>query len=458
MHDPSDTQQLTLTGTEEEDLDPAHLARFQFERAVSHLPHFKRGLVEFLVSPKRLIEVNFPIEMDDGSVRSFTGFRVLHSRVLGPGKGGIRYHPGVNREEVVSLATLMTWKCALIGVPYGGAKGGVCCDSKVLSKDEKRKLTRRFITELGDVIGPNTDIPAPDMYTDEQTMSWIYDTYDILHPGENNLPVVTGKPLDIGGSLGRSEATGRGAFYATEKYLELDSDFPRNNIRGATIAIQGFGQVGETAARIFYENGATIIALSDSHGAIFSENGLDPVAVSRFKEKNGTLVGMPETMTLTNEALLELSCDILIPAALGNQITRENADKVQAKLIVEAANGPTTPAADDILTKRGIPVLPDILVNSGGVTVSYFEWVQNIGNEQWELEEVRLKLRAKMSEAVTVTLNMFEALKNPPPEQQLEAVADDEVIYEVPVNLRVAALAVAIARVANVTLARGIWP
>lgn len=458
MHNPSDTQQLTLTGTEEEDLDPAHLARFQFERAVMHLPHFKRGLVEFLVAPKRLIEVNFPIEMDDGSVQSFTGFRVLHNRVLGPGKGGIRFHPGVNREEVISLATLMSWKCALVGVPYGGAKGGVCCDPKSLSADEKRKLTRRFISELGDAIGPHTDIPAPDMYTDEQTMSWIYDTYDILHPGKNNLPVVTGKPLDMGGSLGRKEATGRGVYYATERYLKLDSNFPLDNVKGASVVIQGFGQVGETAAEIFHENGSKILAISDSHGAIFAEAGIDPEAAARFKEKNGTLVGMPDTMTLTNEALLELPCDILIPAALGNQINRNNAERVQARLVVEAANGPTTPAADDVLTRRGIPVLPDILVNSGGVTVSYFEWVQNIGNEQWELEEVRLKLRRTMYDAVSVTLNMFGSLKNPPSGEQMEAIAEDEEAYEVPVSLRVAALAVSIARVANVTLARGIWP
>ncbi len=458
MSDPNDTQQLTLTGSEQEDLDPAHLARFQFERAVIHLSHFKQGLVDFLVAPKRVLEVNFPIELDDGSVKNFKGYRVLHNRVLGPGKGGIRYHPEVNREEVIALATLMTWKCALIDVPYGGAKGGVRCDTKQLSQVELRKLTRRFITELGDNIGPNTDIPAPDMYTDEQTMSWVYDTYDILHPGRNNLPVVTGKPLDLGGSFGRKEATGRGVLYATQRYLEKDGVAGLPEISGASVVIQGFGEVGGTAARLFQKEGAKIIALSDSHGGIYSEEGIDLEAAREFKQTHGMLVGLPNTTTMTNADMLELPCDILIPAALGNQIHRQNASRIQARLLVEAANGPTTAAADDILSERGIPVLPDILVNSGGVTVSYFEWVQNIGNERWSLAEVRQKLQKRMYTAVDTTLHRWDKLQTPEQPTQIEAAADETGSYNVPINLRTAALCVAISRVANVTLERGIWP
>lgn len=457
MLDPIDTQHLTLTGSEQEDLDPAHLARFQFERAIVHLQHLKKGLVDSLVAPRRVTEVTFPIELEDGSVKTYTGFRVLHSHVLGPGKGGIRYHPEVDREEVVALATLMTWKCALVDVPYGGAKGGVCCNTKELSETELRRITRRFITELGDNIGPNTDIPAPDMYTNEKTMAWIFDTYDVMHPGRNNLPVVTGKPIDIGGSLGRVEATGRGCLYATERFLEM-GDIPElTSLNGASVVIQGFGQVGKTAAKLFHEQGSKVIAISDSGGAIFSISGIDLDAAEAYKKEHGSLAGLPNTTSLTNEALLELPCDILIPAALGNQITRRNARNIQAKLIVEAANGPVSVAADDILTKKGIVVLPDILANAGGVTVSYFEWVQNIGNEQWELEEVQSKLRRKMYKAVELAVANWRQLKQPDG-NVLEAETDDEDPYEIDINLRTAALAVAVARLAKVTLDRGIWP
>ncbi|CAG0907392.1 unnamed protein product, partial [Cyprideis torosa] len=327
-----------------EDVSPLRRAQ------VVHLGHFKRGLVESLVAPRRITEVTFPIEHEDGSVETYKGFRVLHNRVLGPGKGGIRYHLGVNREEVVALATLMTWKCALLGIPFGGAKGGVCCDSKQLSETELRRITRRFITELGDMIGPNTDIPAPDMYTNEQTMAWVYDTYDVLHPGRNNLPVVTGKPLDIGGSLGRAEATGRGVMYATERFLQKGGVPGLSSLENASVVVQGFGQVGNTAAHLFTEKGATVIAISDSSGGIFSLKGIDLAAAETYKKEHGSVVGLPNTTSITNEDLLLLPCDILIPAALGNQITRANASKVQAKLVVEAANGPTTVGADDILT------------------------------------------------------------------------------------------------------------
>ena len=457
MNNPSDTQQLTLINNAAEDLDPAQIARFQFERAISHLEHFKSGLIDFLVTPKRSIELCFPIEMDDGSVKTFCGYRVLHNRALGPGKGGIRYHPDVSREEVQALATLMTWKCALVGVPFGGAKGGVRCDPKTLSETELRRITRRFITELGHNIGPHTDIPAPDLYTNEQTMSWVYDTYDVLNPGRNNLPVVTGKPLDIGGSLGRPEATGRGCLYATQRYIELDGVTGLTQLRGARIAIQGFGNVGATTARLFQEEGAKVIAVSDSGGGIFQPEGIDIAAALSFKAQHGSVVGLPETMTITNDNLITLECDILIPAAVGQQIRQDNAELINAKMIVEAANGPTTPAADDILSRRGIPVLPDILVNAGGVTVSYFEWAQNIGNEQWDLDEINHKLSRKMNNAVDVVLAMYRRLQDET-DKQPEATTGEEGVYTIPINLRTAALSVAVARIANVTLERGIWP
>lgn len=457
MLDDIDPQQLTLTGSEQEDLDPAHQARFQFERAAIHLPHLKQGLVDSLVAPKRVTEVNFPIEHEDGSVGTYTGFRVLHSRVLGPGKGGIRFHPEVDREEVVALATLMSWKCALVGVPYGGAKGGVCCDTKQLSETELRRITRRFITELGDAIGPHTDIPAPDMYTNEQTMAWVYDTYDILHPGRNNLPVVTGKPIDIGGSLGRPEATGRGVLYATERFLQRGGLPNQDSLNGTDVVIQGYGQVGRTAAYLFAADGARIIAVSDSGGGILLEDGLNLAEVDAYKAEHGSVVGLPGSTSITNEDLLQLPCDILIPAALGNQITRNNASGIRARLVVEAANGPISVGADDILTSNGVLVLPDILANAGGVTVSYFEWVQNIGNEQWELSEVERRLRQKMHTAVDLTMSRWQQL-NQSTTPPLEAETAAETGYEIPVNIRTAALALAVDRLAKVTLERGIWP
>ena len=453
---PAQTQQLAIDGISE-DLDPAHLARFQFERAITYLEGFKKGLIASLVSPRRIIELSFPVEMEDGSVETFRGYRVLHNRVLGPGKGGIRYHPGVDKEEVTALATLMTWKCALINIPFGGAKGGVCCDPKALTQTELRRITRRFITELGDNIGPNTDIPAPDMYTNEQTMSWIFDTYDVLNPGRNNLPVVTGKPLDIGGSLGRPEATGRGCLNATMRYLEKEGLGGRRSLEGLRVVVQGFGNVGQVAAFLFRDEGAIITGISDSKGGIYHEEGIDLESAKAFKEAHHTVVGLPDTLTITNEELLTLDCDILIPAALGQQIHSGNAQQIKAKLVVEAANGPITPTADDILTNREIPVLPDILVNAGGVTVSYFEWVQNFSNERWALEVVNAKLQHKMNDATDVVLTRWHSMREAE-EKAFAAETDSGEIYNVPISLRTAALAVAIARIANVTLERGIWP
>ncbi len=441
-----------------EGADPLEVQREQFRRARAHLAGFKRGLIEFFEAPKRSIGVCFPIEMEDGSVRTFQGFRVLHNHVLGPGKGGIRYHPDVTEHEVAALAALMTWKCALVKVPFGGAKGGVVCDPKSLSETDLRRITRRFVHELGDDIGPNTDIPAPDLYTDEQTMAWIYDTYDALHPGENNRPVVTGKPLELGGSLGRRDATGLGAFFATERFLEIEPLPDLAKLAGTRVAVQGFGQVGQVAARCFRDAGARLVALSDSQGGIFREDGLDLIAAEAYKAEHGTLVGLPETTTITNEDLLELPCDILVPAALGEQIRADNAPRVKAKLVVEGANAPTTPGADDILQARGIVVLPDILVNAGGVTVSYYEWVQNIQNEEWELEDVNRRLRSKMVRAVDAAVHCWRQLKaQAEPGEGAGETELSEAGSRV-CDLRTAALVVAVRRVAKATLQRGIWP
>ena len=431
-----------VDAVEAEDLDPLHILHAQVDRAVSTLEYLPRGLIDHLRLPRRTVIVTFPVEMEDGSVRSFRGYRVLHNRTQGPGKGGIRFHPEVTLEEVSALAALMTWKCTLVQVPFGGAKGGVVCDAKTLGEAELRHITRRYITELGENIGPHTDIPAPDMYTDERTMAWVYDTYDVLHPGRNNRPVVTGKPLDLGGSLGRREATSRGCLFAVERFLELSPLPGLASVQGATVAVQGFGQVGSGVAKLFHEAGARIVAVSDSQGAIQHESGLDPDVVAAYKAEHGTVVGLPETRSLTNADLLALECDILVPAAGGQQIRRDNVDSVRARLIAEAANGPLTPAADDLLRARGVAVLPDILVNAGGVTVSYFEWVQNTQNEQWDLEIVNAKLRRKMNQAVDVVVERWRHLQGEMPEA----------------DLRMAALAVAIERLTRITLERGIWP
>lgn len=436
--------------TDGEDLDPLRIAQARFHAATVYLSSFKRGLIDFFAYPKRSVELCFPIEMDDGSVRSFWGYRVLHNTVLGPGKGGIRYHPEVTQTEVGALAALMTWKCALIGVPFGGAKGGVACDPKNLSAAEQRRITRRFIADLGDAIGPHTDIPAPDMYTNEETMAWIYDTYDRMHPGEDNRAVVTGKPLDLGGSEGRHDATGNGVVYATERFLEQGGVEGLHGLEGTRIAIQGFGNVGQAAALLFQARGAHIVALSDSTGGIAvddSGTGIDPAEALAHKQAHDSVVGLPGTRSITNEQLLASECDILVPAALENQITADNASQVRARLVVEAANGPITPTADLDLAARGIPVLPDILANAGGVLVSYFEWVQNNQHDQWDAEYVEQKLRRKIHQAVdAVVVRNRELCDTCEPEDVNGTL------------LRTAALALAVERVAKATLQRGIWP
>ncbi len=422
------------------------VAQRQFERALRWIDDLKSGLVEYLICPKRTLHVRFPVNMDDGSVRTFHGFRVLHNRARGPGKGGIRYHPSVTEHEVTALAALMTWKTALADVPFGGAKGGVVCDTKKLSRNELRRITRRFVMELGDAIGPHTDIPAPDMYTNEQTMAWIYDTFDVMHRGENNRAVVTGKPITLGGSVGRDQATGRGCLYAAERFLERGMMDGLDSLSGARVAIQGLGQVGGTAMRLFHEAGARIVAVSDSSGGVADESGLDPDAVSAHKKVNGTVIGLPETVTITNEDLIACDCDILIPAALEGQIHRDNADAVKARLIIEAANGPVTPAADDVLHAKGVVVMPDIVVNGGGVIVSYFEWVQNLENQQWELDKVERNLEKRMTRSVDNMIDQWQALAEMPKRADRPAA-----------TLRDAALVSAIRKVSDVTLKRDIW-
>jgi glutamate dehydrogenase (NAD(P)+) len=439
----------------EEILDPIVISEQQFDKAAAHIVDLKSGLIDYLKEPNRVHIINFPVELDDGSVKTIQCFRVIHNRVFGPSKGGIRYHPELTVEEVTSLAKLMTWKCALVNLPFGGAKGGVVCDTKELSLNEQRHITRRFTSELFSIIGPSTDIPAPDMYTDEQTMAWIFDTYDRLNPNENNRPVVTGKPISLGGSLGRHEATGKGCMFATQRFLSKALIPEQQEIAGARIAIQGFGNVGAIAADEFFRQGATIVAVSDSKGGIYSKEGVDPEKVIAYKAENGSVVGMPGTQSISNEELLEIDCDILIPSATALQINQHNANNIKARLVVEAANNPTTPAADVILQQRGIYVIPDILANAGGVTVSYYEWVQNSANEQWDLELVNHKLEKRMYAAVDAVFDYWQGFvvgDNP------VVPADNSISTDGVPDFRTTALIIAIKRVADATLMRGIWP
>lgn len=350
----------------------------------------------------------------------------------------------------------MTWKCALVNIPFGGAKGGVVCNTKELSQSELRRITRRFTSELADNIGPYTDIAAPDLYTNEQTMAWIFDTYDMLHPGKNNRPVVTGKPIEMGGSYGRREATGNGVCHVTERFLSKGLIAERQTLVGATVIIQGFGNVGSSAAKAFSNKGAKIIAVSDSEGAVFNENGLNLEELISFKSEHGTVVGMPNTLTMTNQEILECECDILIPAALSHQINANIASQVKALVVVEAANSPTTPDADKILCERGIYLLPDIMVNAGGVTVSYFEWVQNQDNHRWDLEAINTRLQKTMYDVMDTVFSRWQGF----------VVGDEQPSNEELTNskrgqkpgFRSIALSIAIERVASATLMRGIWP
>jgi glutamate dehydrogenase/leucine dehydrogenase len=442
-----------------EDLNPFNIAQAQCGAAARYIPGLDRGIVEFLKRPERAVIVEFPIETRSGDIENFVGYRVLHNQSRGPGKGGIRYHPDVTLDEVRALASWMTWKCAVMDVPFGGGKGGVICNPKKLHKEDLKAITRRFIAELGHWIGPYTDIPAPDVNTNSETMAWVYDTYQMMHPHEDNLGVVTGKPIDIGGSHGRREATARGSLFCTQRALERGLVDGLASVDGATIAIQGFGNAGAIASELFAEQGGRIIAVSDSRGGVVDEDGIDPTAAIAHKRDTGSVVGLAGTRTISNDELLGLDCDILLPAALENQIREDNVSSIKAKLVAELANGPTTPGADRVLHARGIPVLPDILANAGGVTVSYYEWVQNNQNEQWTEEAVNDRLRTKMVAATDSVLDKQAEINGSLEQLEKERrEGGDDGDPLTAVDLRTAAYVLAVARVANVTLERGIWP
>lgn len=410
--------------------NPYEIAVEQLERAAK-LIDLDKNILERLKRPDRVLVVHFPVKMDDGSIKVFTGFRSQHNNALGPYKGGVRYHPNVTMEEVMALSMWMTWKCAVAGLPYGGGKGGVIVDPKALSKGELERLSRAYFRAIAPIIGPLVDIPAPDVYTDSQTMAWFMDEYSKL-VGYNAFGVVTAKPIEIGGSLGRETSTSRGLFFAVvEAAKKLNID-----LKKATIAIQGYGNVGSYAHMYLDDIGANVIAVSDSKGGIVSVNNkpLKFKEVIAFKKKTGSVIGFPGTKQISNEELLELDVDILIPAALENQITEKNASKIKAKLIAEGANGPTTPEADDILFKNGVTVVPDILANSGGVTVSYLEWVQNLMNYYWSAEEVDQKLK-------NIIVNAFNSVW--------------EATKKYNVDMRRGAYAYAITRVATAMKLRG---
>ncbi|MGA8663827.1 MAG: Glu/Leu/Phe/Val dehydrogenase [Thermoplasmata archaeon] len=415
-----------------ESINPFETAKQQVD-IVADILGLTPGVREVLKHPKRELTVNFPVRLDDGSYKVFTGYRVQYNMARGPTKGGIRYHPGVTLDEVRALAAWMTWKCAVVNIPYGGAKGGVICDPKHMSQGELERLTRRYATEIAPIIGPEMDIPAPDVYTDSQTMAWIMDTYSMLK-GYSVPGVVTGKPISLGGSEGRGEATGRGCAYV----IREAAPHAGVKVHGGTVAVQGFGNAGSIAAKILHdEQGAKIVAASDTKGGIWNAEGMNPHAIEAHKVKTGSVVGFPGSKQITNEEVLEAKADILIPAALENQITSKNANKIQAKIVAEAANGPTVPEADKILYERKVVVLPDVLANAGGVTVSYFEWAQDIQGFYWSLEEVNQRLERVMVRSYA----------------DVHKVAEERHVHN-----RTAAYVVAIQRVVDAIRIRGIYP
>src|SRR5215218_4563509 len=411
--------------------NPLELARQQLRR-VGQTFGIDPNLIRVLAKCKKSVEVSIPVTMDDGSIGVFRGHRVTHNIARGPSKGGIRYHPAVTRDEVKALAMYMTWKCALMGLPFGGAKGGVVCDPKRLSRGELERLTRRYTTEIINEIGPEKDIPAPDVGTDASVMAWIFDTYS-MNKGHSVLGVVTGKPLAIGGSLGREEATARGALYVIADALAEED----KQLEGLRVAVQGFGNVGRNLARLLHERGVVVIAVSDSRGGVHATSGLDVPAVLAWKAEHGVLEGYPSADAITNDELLLLECDVLAPCALEQVITDENAADVKARIVCEGANGPVTPTADEILEDRGILVLPDVLANAGGVVVSYFEWVQGLQEYFWKEHEVNARLNDITSRAFHETWSTYEAK---------------------PTTMRIAAYGLAVQRVAEATMTRGLYP
>jgi glutamate dehydrogenase (NAD(P)+) len=412
-------------------VNPYEVAVAQFDEAAERLG-LSQAMRAILRKPKRELIVNFPVRMDNGDVEMFTGYRVQHNINRGPAKGGIRYSPHVSLDEVRALAMWMTWKCAVVGIPFGGAKGGVICDPHRMSYAELERLTRRYATEISILIGPDSDIPAPDMNTNPQVMSWIMDTYS-MHKGYSVPAVITGKPLAVGGSEGRLEATARGVKFITREALRDHNIQPED----CSVVIQGFGNVGGIAARLLGEMGCKVVGISDISGGLYNPRGIDVRLAARYSREHGGLGGFPNAERVTNEELLELPCDVLIPAALENQLTRSNAERVKASLVIEAANGPTTPEADHILGERGVTIVPDILANAGGVTVSYFEWVQDLQRFFWAENEINQRLEAIMTRA-------YQAVCAKAEEQQ--------------VSLRLGAYLLAVTRVAEATELRGVYP
>ncbi|HEY1339252.1 MAG TPA: Glu/Leu/Phe/Val dehydrogenase [Bryobacteraceae bacterium] len=418
----------TATITEKNAYEVA-LENFDLAANALELDENVRAMIKY---PERVLSVSVPVRMDSGKVLRFEGFRVQHSTMRGPAKGGIRFHPNVTVDEVKALATWMTWKCAVVNIPYGGGKGGVTCNPKQMSLGELERLSRRYATSILPLIGPERDIPAPDVYTTPQIMAWIMDTYS-MNKGYPVHGVVTGKPISLGGSLGRNEATGRGVFYTTLSSCE----HLKIPVKGARTVVQGFGNAGSVAANLMFEAGAKVIAVSDTRGCIFNAKGLDIPAVIAFKERTGSVVGFPGAEKITPEELLAMECEVLIPAALENAITEANANTIHARIISEAANGPVTPEADRILDKKGVFLIPDILCNAGGVTVSYFEWVQDENHLFWDEADVNKKLEKIMTRSFNDVLKIHLGKK---------------------VNMRTAANMLGVGRVAEACKIRGLYP
>jgi glutamate dehydrogenase (NAD(P)+) len=402
-----------------------------FDTAAAHLD-LKRGLIDFLREPRRALIVTFPVRMDDESVRMFTGYRVHHSAVMGPSKGGVRYHPDISLDEMRALAMWNTWKCAVVNVPFGGAQGGVACDPELLSERELERLTRRYISDISLLVGPESDIPDPDLNTGPQIMAWAMDTYS-MSKGHSVSAVVTGKPLEIGGTLGQSGAIGRGLMYIIQEAFERLG----RKLEGATVAVQGFGRVGSNAALYLQEAGCRIVAANDLHGGVYNSKGFDAVAAIRHVAQKRTVAGLEGTEPIGEQDLLSLDCDILVPAALGNQIRADNVEQIRARIIAEGGPGIITPRADAILADRGVCVLPNILASAGGMVVSYFEWVQDVRSFFWSEEQVNARLWETMVHSFQQVWDIAQERKLP---------------------MRTAAYVLAIGRVAKATLLRGIWP
>jgi glutamate dehydrogenase (NAD(P)+) len=423
---------VQTTAAVREELNPFKIAQRQFEAAADYL-ELDESSRQVLKNAKRQLVVSIPVRMDGGEVRVFEGYRVQHNIARGPAKGGIRFHPNVTLDEVKALASWMTWKCATVGIPYGGGKGGVVCDPKSMSKGELERLTRRYAFEIAPIIGPDRDIPAPDVYTDEQTMAWIMDTISMVH-GHTELGVVTGKPIALGGSQGRGEATARGCLYTVREACRVRGI----SLRDARVAIHGFGNAGANFARLVSaEDGARVVAIADSRAGVYNEHGIGVQAALRHKADTGTVEGLANTQPIPRDEVLEVDCDVLLPAALENSITLQNVERVRASIIAELANGPVTPDSDRVLFDRGVFLVPDILANAGGVTVSYYEWVQDQYSYFWTEDRVRDTLEQTMRGSFASVYATAERYRT---------------------DMRTGAYILAVGRVAEATRVRGIFP